>query len=359
MDRAEKMNALEKIGQLFDKVLVELENHEENGNDFKTKSTTVNRGLEAIQLASQQNSWFTIDSIKSAMNAWSNSLQSEKIEKWLSSYSTLTGSEQKVGVIMAGNIPFVGLHDALSVLVSGGILKAKLSSKDQVLMSWILEAIAEIAPKWGMAISIVEQMKDIDCLIATGSNNSARYFDYYFKSIPKIIRKNRTSVAVLDGTESKSELEKLSEDIFTHFGLGCRNVTKVFVPKDYDLNHLFEAFYPYKEIVNHHKYANNYDYNKAVYMLNKESLIENGFLLMKEDKGLQSPVGVLFYEYYESLEQVNSRLEDEHEQIQLIAGNNEQMGFIPFGKAQQPDLWNYADRVDTLDFLLQSTALKE
>lgn len=312
----------------------------------------IKKGIELIEQVNVENAWFTKESVQSALHAWGNSLTENKINSWLENYVLKEAGIKKVGVIMAGNIPLVGLHDALCVLLSGNHLFAKLSSKDNSLMRWVLNCIQEIDPEFQERITITDSLKGIDNLIATGSDNSARYFDYYFKDKRRIIRKNRTSVAVIKGDESAEELVGLSHDVFTHFGLGCRNVTKIFLPKGYDLDKIFNAFYRYKEVINHNKYANNYDYNKAVYLLNQIELVENGFLLLKEDEGLHSPVGVLFYEYYSEVEEVMDQLKSEEEQIQCKVGNFEEVGFIPFGKAQQPELGDYADGVDTLEFLL-------
>ena len=201
-------------------------------------------------------------------------------------------------------------------------------------------------------VQIVEQLKDVDGLIATGSDNSARYFDYYFKDKKRIIRKNRTSVAVLRGEESEDDLLGLSHDIFRHFGLGCRNVTKLYLPKGYDLDIVFKALFHYQEIGNHNKYANNYDYNKAVYLLSQAELIENGFLLMKEDEGIHSPVGVLFYEFYDNMEDVKRVIENLKDELQCVVSNEDLPQRVSFGKAQSPELWDYADGIDTIEFLL-------
>jgi hypothetical protein len=312
----------------------------------------VSHAAEMIETAFQENGWFTKDSVIAVYEAWSCSLEKQKVEQWLSRYSLDLNNNAKVGVIMAGNLPLVGLHDALSVLVSGNVLHAKLSSKDKSLMMLVLRVIQKLIPD-SEQIQLVERLKDVDMLIATGSDNSSRYFDYYFKDKKRIIRKNRTSVAVLNGTESKEELNGLSHDIFRHFGLGCRNVTKLYLPKNYDLDQVFKALFHYQEIGNHNKYANNYDYNKAVYLLNQIELIENGFLLMKEDEGIHSPVGVLFYEFYDDLEKMKEIIDHQKEELQCVVSNADFPQRVPFGKAQSPELWDYADGVDTIEFLLK------
>lgn len=324
-------NFFEKLGQAID--------NKGDGNDF----------LQMAKLAESKNAWFTLDSIHSAAAGWIDSLSEEAIEHWLSPLNP-KGFDKTVGLILAGNIPFVGLHDLISCLVAGYKVKLKLSSKDEVLMMSLIDAIKKDLPFFQNKIEVNVQLKEIDALIATGTDNSARYFNAYFKDIPKIIRKNRTSIAVLDGQESKAELSALANDVFLFFGLGCRNVTKVYVPKAYDLDQMFNAFYPYQEIVNHHKYANNYDYNKAVYLLNKIELVENGFLLLKEDKGIHSPIGVLFYEEYDELSNVEQIIAEQMDNIQCVVSNVIEDG-IAFGEAQKPKLWDYADGVNPFEFL--------
>ncbi|MCH2197845.1 MAG: acyl-CoA reductase [Flavobacteriales bacterium] len=297
------------------------------------------------------NGWFTKDNVLAAMKAWSRSLASEKVEQWLSAYPELDQDkpEKRVGVVMAGNIPLVGLHDLLTVLLSGNTALVKISRDDDRLIPLVMQQLKEPEPGFkGQMIPVIGKMEDFDAVIATGSNNTSRYFEYYFGKVPNIIRKNRTSVAVLTGEESEEELTLLADDVFTHFGLGCRNVTKVYMPQDFELDRLFGAFYHYHKIGEHNKYANNYDYHKALWLLNHEDLLENGFLLMKEDAQLVSPVGSLFYERYADLASAEAVIAQNREQIQCIVGQ----GHLPFGSAQQPELWDYADEVDTLRFLI-------
>jgi len=339
-----KIEILETLSQLFEGIV--------NPSKALPSYLELHRsnGISLIDELQHYNGWFTADVVKKSLSAWGIALKANKVNSWLKSYS-IDEKEKKVGVIMAGNIPLVGLHDAIVVLVSDNHLFAKLSSKDNQLMRFVLNAIGSIDEEWKSRITISERLNDIDVLIATGSDNSARYFEYYFREKPKIIRKNRTSVAILDGSETAEDLKALADDIFTFFGLGCRNVTKVYIPKEYDKDLLFNAFYDYREIINHNKYANNYDYNKAVYLLNQVPLIENGFLLLKEDEGLHSPVGVLFYEEYEEKAAVINKLEMQAEEIQCIVSKSSSALHVNFGETQQPELWDYADGVDTMAFL--------
>lgn len=354
MDKRDKIENLVQLGLVF-KDAVQLWKHEKEQFESQVSKALIHEGVDAINVAKQHNSWFTDSSIQLAFEAWSSSLQTSKIEKWLSPFDFKEIPSQKVGVIMAGNIPLVGLHDVLCVLISDQKLHAKPSSKDRILINWVLKVLSEISSEWANSIELKEQLKEIDVLIATGSNNSARYFEYYFKKQRKIIRKNRSSIAVLNGNETNDELEALAKDIFTHFGMGCRNITKVYLPKGFELSRLFQAFFSYKDLIQHNQYANNYDYNKAVYLMNKIPLMENGFLLLKEDEGIHSPLAVLFYEYYEDLNELLEKLETLDDEIQCKVGKLDHPEFIPFGKAQEPELWDYADGVNTLEFLLNSS----
>lgn len=351
MELVTKKKALLDLGIFFHESVAEY-----NGESIKTKQLELtdyrSQLVNMIDGVKHENGWFTSESVLASLKAWSVSLQEDKIDQWLNQYSFESSTSKRVGVIMAGNLPLVGLHDSLCVLVSGGQLYAKLSSKDSRLMGIVLNVLKTITKDWPSDIILAENLKEIDALIATGSDNSARYFDYYFKDKRRLIRKNRTSIAVLNGNETEQELEGLSHDIFTHFGLGCRNVTKLYVPKNYDLNLVFKALFPYKEIANHNKYANNYDYNKAVYLLNQVDLVENGFILLKEDQGIHSPVGVLFYEFYNHLSEVELVIKEKEDTIQCVVSNEKLAKRVSFGKAQSPELWEYADGVDTLEFLL-------
>ena len=248
---------------------------------------------------------------------------------------------------MAGNIPLVGFNDFLCVLMSGHRAIIKLSSKDNRLFIPIIEDLIKIEPRFKDDIKLVEKVENFDAVIATGSNESYKHFEYYFKNYPTLLRKNRTSVAILTGEESLEERKALADDIFLYYGLGCRNVTKLYVPKNYDLNHLLEVFFEYQDVILNNKYANNYDYYRAIYMMSNHNFLENGFIILKEDKALHSPVAVLNYEYYDEKESLVLQLDELKEDIQCIVGKD----FIPFGKAQQPNLEDYADGVDTLRFL--------
>jgi hypothetical protein len=305
---------------------------------------------DKLRLSEVLNPWFTKENIKQSLNAWQEQLRVDILTAWLTPYRLKeVENPKRVIVIMAGNIPLVGFHDFLTTLISGHKVIIKMSSTDNVLLKVIIEKLMSIAPKFKDSISFIDEVKDkkFDAVIATGSDNSAQYFEYYFKDAKKIIRKNRRSIALLDGTESSIELKGLANDIFAYFGLGCRNVSKLFLPKGYDLNNLFKAFFPYSYLVEHKKYGNNYDYNKAIFLMGNNKLIENGFLLMKEDKSLLSPVAMLYYEYYDNIYTVEKFIEKNLEQLQCVVSKKD----TPFGYAQRPNLWDYADGVDTVEFL--------
>lgn len=305
---------------------------------------------ERIESSYQYNAWFTPDSIKSALSGIVFMLEEEKLVKWMAKYPGLdTGSHipQKVGIVMAGNIPLVGFHDFLCVLISDNEALCKLSSSDDRLWPSIIQLLTEINPEYKDRINVVSRLEGMDAIIATGSNNTSRYFDYYFGKYPNIIRKNRNAIAILKGDESEDELKRLASDVFTFFGLGCRNVSKIYMPKDMDLNKVIKAFYDHKDIVNHNKYANNYDYNKTVMLLNEEEILENGFLLFKRSNEIASPLATLFYDFYSDYDDLLLQLDDIKDNIQCIVGKDH----IDFGKAQLPELSDYADDVDTLDFL--------
>jgi len=308
--------------------------------------------LDLITLSQSHNGWYTPEQVYFAIQSWAEALTEENVSEWLSNYDFSTVQSKKVALILAGNIPLVGFHDFLSVLISGHEVLVKTSSNDQHLLPFLAKYLIEIEPEMKNKIRFVEgKLEGFDAVIATGSNNTARYFEYYFKDKPSIIRKNRNSVAVLNGRETNAQLTALGEDIFRYFGLGCRNVSKLFVPKGYSFDSFFEAIFNYQDVIHYEKYANNYDYNKAVFLMSNFKLLDNGFLTLKEDSSYSSPITSIFYEYYENLEDLERRLENEKNQIQCIVSANLVKDCIPFGTSQKPKLWDYADNVDTVRFL--------
>jgi hypothetical protein len=300
--------------------------------------------------AANENPWFNPRFINYQLNHISKEfLDRIKLENWIAGYNLPheTTDPRNVGIVMAGNIPLAGFHDFLSVFISGHKQTVKPSSKDFYLIEGIIKKLKEWDNETEAFISIAEQLRKCDAYIATGSNNSSRYFDYYFNKYPHIIRRNRTSAAILTGNETFGELEALADDVFLYFGLGCRNVTKLYVPKDYDFLPLLEAFKKYKWMFDNHKYQNNYEYQLAVMIINKLYYMTNGSVLLVENKGLFSPVSLLHYEVYGDVAEVENQLAGTKD-IQCIVSKN----FVPFGTAQKPAINDYADKADTLQFLL-------
>ncbi|NHM07140.1 acyl-CoA reductase [Flavobacterium sp. CYK-4] len=310
--------------------------------------------LQLVEISQSHNGWFTPEQVYFSIQSWAEALTEENLNQWLSAYDFSEVKPKTVGLILAGNIPLVGFHDFLSVLISAHKVLIKTSSNDQQLLPFLAKYLIAVDPELQNHITFTEgKLEHFDAVIATGSNNTARYFEYYFKDKPSIIRKSRNSIAVLNGQETKEQLIALGEDIFRYFGLGCRNVSKLFVPKDYDFTAFFEAMFRYQDVIHYEKYANNYDYNKAVFLMSNFKILDNGFLTIKEDISHASPISSVFYEYYGNLDEVEKRLVADLENIQCIVSNNLVTHSIPFGTTQKPKLWDYADNVDTIAFLTQ------
>ena len=315
----------------------------------------INSETPLLQQAYLYNNWFTIDMQLKSIYAWADLLRKENLEEWLKNYQISVRTEPKtVAIIMAGNIPLVGFHDLLCVLLSGNNALVKMSSDDKQLMSWVITTLIEIEPSLSEKIKIAEdyQLKNFDAIIATGSNNSNRYFEYYFKDKPHLLRKTRNSLAVLSGNESPEELDLLADDVFLYFGMGCRNVSKLLLPKGYNLEPMFLAFEKYKDIINHNKFANNYTYHKALFLMNQDPHLDNGFLIVKQDNSLSSPLSVLMFQFYENEQDIQAFLDLHKDNIQCVVGNLPNMNAVPFGKSQQPAFTDYADGIDTMAFLL-------
>ncbi len=307
-----------------------------------------------IESAVHYNGWFTKENVHFSLAQWSAALTSENLNHWVAPYTIAESSDLTIAIILAGNIPLVGFHDVLSVLISGHHVIIKPSSNDDKLVPYLISCLIAIQPAFKDRIAITEgKLSGFDAMIATGSNNTARYFEHYFSHVPHIIRKNRNSVAVLTGTETPEELHALGNDIFQYYGLGCRSVSKLYVPKGYDFDLFFKGIYNHNTIINGAKYANNYDYNKAVYLMSNFKLLDNGFVLLKEDTQYSSPIASLFYETYDTITQLQDQLNADTEKIQCIVSTGFSKTSINFGDTQCPKLWDYADGVDTLSFLTQ------
>ncbi|MDC6405472.1 MULTISPECIES: acyl-CoA reductase [Maribacter] len=354
-EQPETIKAFVKLGEF----LGDFCQFTKGNNEIKGDQATWFQELEAVvDRATSHNGWFTEANILFAFEQWSNALQADNLQKWLDRYDIQNSSPLTVAIIMAGNIPLVGFHDFLSVLVTGNRALVKLSSNDRLLLPFLAEYLVSVAPLLSDRISFSDEiLTDYDVVIATGSNNTARYFEYYFGKKPNIIRRNRNSVAIIQGDETPETLSLLGEDIFLYYGLGCRSVSKIFVPHGFDFDRLYKAIYPINPIIHENKYANNYDYNKAVYLMSEFKFLDNGFLLLKEDDGYASPIATLFYEYYETWESLETTLTRDADKIQCIVSSKPRPGHIAFGESQKPALWDYADGVDTVEFLLK-TSLK-
>ena len=308
-----------------------------------------------IDSEKQYNPWFTPENVLKAIHATGKMLNSSDLNNWLANYDVIDKSAKRVGLILAGNLPLVGFHDVLCVLVSGNFALIKASSQDARLIKHILEMLCAIEPAFAGRYKFVDRLENFDAVIATGSNNTSRYFDYYFGKVPNIIRKNRNSVAILTGDETAAQLHALGHDIFDYYGLGCRNVSKIFVPEGYNFNFFFESIEDFNPIIHHHKYNNNYGYNKSIFLVNSDKHFDNGFLLLKQDERLASPLAVLFYDFYNTMPTLQKQLEVMSENIQCMvtgAAFSSKNQVIKFGESQQPALWDYADNVDTMAFLL-------
>ncbi len=340
MQLNERIAAFEKLGERLMQQVALLQRHE-----GKWYPIALN--------AQAQNGWFTIDSTSFALAQIAESLSHNSLASWVSRYSFHEDDIEPltVAVIMAGNVPLVGFHDFLSVLTAGHKFLGKLSSKDQVLLKALIDELLDIEPQFAPYIKLVEnKLDEFDAVIATGSNNTSRYFEYYFGSYPHIFRKNRNAAALITGNESPESMQKLGEDIFQYFGMGCRNVSYLLLPRDYCFEHLFDNLEPFRDIARHNKYANNYDYHRSVYLMNGIQHFDNGFLILKEDPALASPVSVVHFQYYDDLIAAQEFLTLHQDQLQCVVGPDE--SWLSPGQAQRPQLWDYADNIDTLQFLL-------
>jgi hypothetical protein len=307
---------------------------------------------KAIPLSRIHNGWFEEVFVRLAFKNLALMLDEKALKTWVESYQLNDNEPLKtVALIMAGNIPLVGFHDLLCVLITGNKAKIKLSTDDTILMLAVLEILYLLQPEFKNRIDLVKgKLEGFDAVIATGSNNTSRYFEHYFGKYPNIIRKNRTSVAVLSGNETDEELKLLADDIFSFYGLGCRNVSKVYLPEGFDLDRLFKAFFHYQWVMDNKKYANNYDYHRALFMMNQEPFLENGFFILRNNSQLHAPLSTLNYEFYQHIDAVNKYLSESNEVLQCVVGQE----FFAYGCSQTPLPNNYADGEDTINFLLKS-----
>lgn len=342
-----KINALVRLGRVMSSIGNE---KDWQGFDLGITADEYEKLKLVVNEAKIHNGWFERSEVLRAFRAWGELLKEESLKSWLDRYQSNYTDSKRVAIIMAGNIPLVGMHDLISVYISGHIAKVKMSSEDDRILTALLEVWGLFDETLTEVIQIAgPKMGEFDAVIATGSNNTARHFEQYFGGYPNIIRKNRTSIAILFGDETEEQLKELGTDIFAYFGLGCRNVTKLYLPKGYDLDKVFGGLFHWQNVVNNKKYGNNYDYHKAIFLLEGFDILENGFILLKEDESLNSPIGALYYEYYEDENSLRDKLEGMKEDIQCVVSAKD----IPYGKAQSPNLWDYADGVDTMKFLME------
>ncbi len=348
MKLEQRINAFVQLGNFLEEFV--------SANEWKdyakgVSKTDFDEMNECIQKLHFYNGWFTEESVRKSIKGIRSWLTEKELNRFCANYKIKEESNKTIAIIAAGNIPLVGFHDILCSLLAGHHVVIKLSSDDNKLLPLILKYLVHIEPEFYSRIRISDgKLNDYHAVIATGSDNTNRYFETYFSKYPHIFRGNRTSVAVLDGSETAEELKLLGYDIFDFYGLGCRNISKVLIPKGYDINKLFGALYDFKEIVNHNKYGNNYDYNKAILLLDQvPDLLENGFLILQKTKELHSPLAVLYYDEYENKEEVEAFLKLHESKIQCKVGK----GYLDFGKAQQPTIDDFADNVDTMAFLVK------
>ncbi len=351
MDLRQRINAFVELGKFLKQF---------STDPFEENNAVLHNNLffdgfkHQIKIAQEHNAWFTRENLIFSFDGWSKSLTESNITQWLNNYNFNNVNPNKVAIIMAGNIPLVGFHDFLSVLISGHHVVVKQSTNDKHLLPFLAKYLETVEPEFkGKITFTADKLDNFEAVIATGSNNTARYFEYYFKGKPSIIRKNRNSLAVLSGDETEEQLEALSEDIFRYYGLGCRNVSKLLVPKDYDFQKFFKAMYKWHPIIHQNKYANNYDYNKAVYLMSEFDMLENGFLMIKEDSSYASPIATVFYEYYSDAKALKNKLQADSDKIQCVVASGLVDSEVSFGQTQNPQLWDYADNVDTISFLLK------
>ena len=332
---SQRIDALESLGDYFS-------NFNENNPEYFPF-------VKAIEKSTIENGWFRREECIYAISCWGKALERLNIEKWLAPYALVENQSTKtIALVLAGNLPMVGFHDILAVWITGNTALIKCASKDKVLIPFIINNTPLFK---SMSLFTDEKLKDFDAVIATGGNNAARYFDYYFSKFPNLTRKNRNGVAVLNGHETTSELESLGRDMLQYYGLGCRSVSKLYLPNGFDLNKIFGGIYPFSSLIEVNKYANNFDYNKAVFLMSEFDFTDNGFFILKEDSAISSPIACAFYEYYDNTAILNDQLKDQKDNIQCIVTNESYPNAISFGKTQMPGLCDYADGVDTIEFL--------
>jgi hypothetical protein len=345
MNLNDRIELVSELGQFFKKYL---DTNYDNTNDDKLIAFE-----KTIQQGKVNNPWFTDQNMKVNLSYWAEKLNKYDLTQWMNNYDTMNVSSKSVAIIMAGNIPLVGFHDFLSVFLCGHNSIIKLSSNDKHILPFLTNLMISINNELSKKIIYIEgKLQGYDAVIATGSNNTSRYFEYYFKNKKSIIRKNRNSIAVLDGSENEDDLSLLGDDIFTYFGLGCRSISKLYVPENYCFDLFFNSIFKWNDLINSHKYANNYDYNKAIYLMSEYKFFDNGFFMVKEGSELYSPISTINYEFYNDISTLKQKIKADDKDIQCIVSNTEIENKINFGETQKPSLSQYADNIDVVEFLL-------
>jgi hypothetical protein len=306
---------------------------------------------DVIDKAQSINPWFTSQFTKLALSGIAFMLRENQGAKWINSYTNSPGTVKTIGLVLAGNIPLVGFHDILCVLMSGHKALIKTSREDDFLIKLIMDWVTQVEPGLSDSFSFTDRMKDFDAVIATGSDNTARYFDYYFGKYPNIIRKNRTSIAIIDKEITQQDFVLLAGDVFEYFGLGCRNVSKLFIHEDVDIKMMLDQWMSWQWLADHHKYRNNYEYQKSILLVNNESHLDTGFTLLKQTSELVAPISLVFYDRFRDFSEVVKYTTEYGQKLQCIVGKTREVCNVPFGQAQKPELWDYADNVDTMQFL--------
>ena len=345
MNLNDRIELVSELGQFFKKYL---DTNYDNTNDDKLIAFE-----KTIQQGKLNNPWFTDQNMKVNLSYWAEKLNKYDLTQWMNNYDTMNVSSKSVAIIMAGNIPRVGFHDFLSVFLCGHNSIIKLSSNDKHILPFLTNLMISINNELSKKIIYIEgKLQGYDAVIATGSNNTSRYFEYYFKNKKSIIRKNRNSIAVLDGSENEDDLSLLGDDIFTYFGLGCRSISKLYVPENYCFDLFFNSIFKWNDLINSHKYANNYDYNKAIYLMSEYKFFDNGFFMVKKGSELYSPISTINYEFYNDISTLKQKIKADDKDIQCIVSNTEIENKINFGETQKPSLSQYADNIDVVEFLL-------
>ena len=345
MNLNDRIELASELGQFFKKYL---DTNYDNTNDDNLIIFE-----KIIQQGKLNNPWFTDQNMKVNLSYWAEKLNKYDLTQWMNNYHTMNISSKNVAIIMAGNIPLVGFHDFLSVFLSGHNSIIKLSSNDKHILPFLTNLMISTNNELSKKIIYIEgKLQGYDAVIATGSNNTSRYFEYYFKNKKSIIRKNRNSIAVLDGSENEDDLSLLGDDIFTYFGLGCRSISKLYVPENYCFDLFFNSIFKWNDLINSHKYANNYDYNKAIYLMSEYKFLDNGFFMVKEGSELHSPISTINYEFYNDISTLKQKIKADDKDIQCIVSNTEIENKINFGETQKPSLSQYADNIDVVEFLL-------